>query len=312
MFKSFGAVSMGAGAGVGLTFTVINPNPAITLTGLGFTDALPAGLMVSNPNGLTGSCGGTITAVAASNSITLTGGTLGPATSCTFTVNVTATGTPAGLLTNSTGPVASNQTPDGAAATATIFVGNPSQISYFGRLHLGDSVINITNAGILAAGTQSGLSAAITGSICVNAFAFTADEQIMACCSCPVTPNGLVSFSVRQDFLPNTLTLAIPTSLIVKLIATVPVGGTCTNSAIGVATAPLASGMVAWGTKLHVTGDLSAGGKIYGTEAPFINTIASAGELYRLGALCLLIEELGSGFGICRSCRLGGLGAAAR
>ena len=44
-----------------LTFTVINPNSS-TLTGVGFTDALPAGLVINTPNGVTGpTCtGGTI------------------------------------------------------------------------------------------------------------------------------------------------------------------------------------------------------------------------------------------------------------
>jgi hypothetical protein len=35
----------------------------------------------------------------------------------------------------------------------------------------------------------------------------------------------------------------------------------------------------------------------------------SAGEFGRLTSLCTLINANGSGFGVCRSCRLGGLGA---
>src|SRR5262249_13968437 len=38
-----------------LNFTLSNPG-AITLSGVSFTDALPAGLVVATPNGLTGSC----------------------------------------------------------------------------------------------------------------------------------------------------------------------------------------------------------------------------------------------------------------
>jgi hypothetical protein len=45
------------------------------------------------------------------------------------------------------------------------------------------------------------------------------------------------------------------------------------------------------------------------TETPFLPATLSAGEASRLTNLCTFINANGSGFGICRSCRLGGLGA---
>jgi len=312
--KAFSEVSIGAGETVTLTFTLNNPNNATTLTGLAFTDTLPTGLVVANPNGVTASCGGTVTAVAGSSSIALTGGTLTPGASCTITAKVTATGAVIGLLTNTTSTVTSNEAPAGAAATAVIFVGNSFQVSYFPNLNRADSVINITNAGTLGAGMASGSSAATTGALCANVYAFSPDEQLVACCSCPVTPNGLVSLSVVNDLLPNTLTPSRPDSLVVKLLATVPVGGTCANSAAAGAngTVPLANGMLAFGTKVHSSNGPAAGGTLGITETPFLAATLSAGELSRLENLCDFILANGSGFGVCRSCHFGGLGAAGR
>ena len=46
------------------------------------------------------------------------------------------------------------------------------------------------------------------------------------------------------------------------------------------------------------------------TETRFLSASLSAAELTRITALCGFNRINGSGFGICRSCRLGGLGAA--
>jgi hypothetical protein len=64
--------------------------------------------------------------------------------------------------------------------------------------------------------------------------------------------------------------------------------------------------MLAWGTTLHAT---PTAGAYAVTETPFLPATLSAGEASRLTNLCTFINANGSGFGICRSCRLGGLGA---
>jgi hypothetical protein len=303
--KVFAGLSIGVNNTTSLTFTLSNPNHIVTLHGLQFSDMLPAGLVVATPNGLTGTCGGG-TLTAAGNLITLGSAVLAPQTSCTFSVNVTANGSTLGLLTNTTSMVTSNEALAGPAAAANIFIGDPFQISYAANLSVGDSFVDITNVGTLGASLQSGTTASITGAICANVYAFTPDEQMVSCCSCPVTPNGLVSLSAQNDLASNTLTPAIPTALVVKVLATLPVGGSCNNSAAMVTTATLANGIKSFGTTIHAT---PAAGTYGVTEKPFSAATLSAGELTRIGSLCNFIIANGSGFGICRSCRLGGLGA---
>src|SRR5262252_1657300 len=183
------------------------------------------------------------------------------------------------------------------AAFGQAIPGVPSdafQVRYAANLNVGDSVINISNAG-----TQNTAAGALTN-ICANVYTFSPDEQLVSCCSCVVTPNALVSLSVVSDLISNTLTPARPNSVVVKLVATA--GTTCNASNVPVAN--LAAGMVAWGTTLH-TGP--AGVAV--TETGFKEKGLSAAELARITSFCGFIQANGSGFGICRSCRMGGQGA---
>ena len=97
----------------------------MALSGIGVTDALPSGLAVSTPNGLTGTCGaGTITANAGDTNVSLSGANLdvstSPNASCTFSVNVT--GTVIGVQNNTTGAVTSTEGGTGGTATASVAV----------------------------------------------------------------------------------------------------------------------------------------------------------------------------------------------
>ncbi|MDD5544271.1 MAG: hypothetical protein PHX83_13965, partial [Acidobacteriia bacterium] len=98
--KAFRAASIPLNGTTNLSFSLTNPNATSSQTGIGFTDNLPDGLVVSTPNGLTGSCGGgTFTASAGSSSLTLSGASLDGGGSCTISVNVQ--GATAGVKNNS-------------------------------------------------------------------------------------------------------------------------------------------------------------------------------------------------------------------
>jgi hypothetical protein len=166
---------------------------------------------------------------------------------------------------------------------------SPFQLRYASYVSTGpDSVFNITNSG------------ASGGNLCVRVYTFSPDEQLVSCCACVVTPNALVSLSAKNDLISNTLTPAVPNSIVVKLVATV--GGACNAAAAG----ELGVGMAAWGTSPKSDG---AGGWQL-VETPFTPATLSATEYARITALCGFIQSNGSGYGICRSCRFGGQGAS--
>lgn len=124
--KAFGAVSVALNDTSTLTFTLSNPNAGTSLSGVGFTDTLPAGLTVSTPNGLSGNCGGgTITANAGSSSVSLSGAALAAGVSCQFSVNVS--GIAAGMQNNTTTAVTSTEGGNGRTASASLNVAGPSQ-----------------------------------------------------------------------------------------------------------------------------------------------------------------------------------------
>ena len=103
-----------------LTITVTNPNASTPLSGVGFTDNFPAGLVIATPSGLSGSCGGgTITATAGGATFSLGGATLAGGALCTISVTVQAL--QAGSLVNTTGSIASSAG-NGTAASATLVV----------------------------------------------------------------------------------------------------------------------------------------------------------------------------------------------
>jgi hypothetical protein len=66
--------------------------------------------------------------------------------------------------------------------------------------------------------------------------------------------------------------------------------------------------LVAWGTKLHAN-TAAAAGTYSVTETSFTPATLSAAELARLAYGCGVVANVGSGFGVCASCRLGGLGS---
>ena len=300
---------------LGATYTITATNSSVGATAaatLGLvtvTDTLPAGLTATAIVGAGWTC--TLAPLACTRSDALAPGASYPP--ITVTVNV-APNAPATVINSVAvaggGEVlAATMANNTALDTTTVTPLDFFQIRYASNLTSGDSVINITNTGANGASlTGPGFGGAV-GNICVNVYAFSPDEQLISCCSCPITPNGLVSLSVNSDLVSNTLTGVRPNSVVVKFVntgATATFSGTsCTNSAAlaGTAAFPLAGGFQAFGTTIHAT----AAAAFASTETPFSRATLSPGELASITNRCTNIIGNGSTFGICRSCRSGGL-----
>ncbi len=164
-------------------------------------------------------------------------------------------------------------------------------IRYAANLNIGDSVIDMTNAG------TSG------GNLCANLYTFDPAEELVSCCTCTVTPNALQSLSVLRSLISNTLTLNVPSAVVVKIIAS---SGTTCNAA-SVTPDSLASGLRAWGTTIHQSPTSTTPYSV--TETPFIHTPLAAPELNHLTSFCGFIQAIGSGYGLCQGCVTNGLGA---
>jgi LPXTG-site transpeptidase (sortase) family protein len=140
--KSFSPTTILEGNTTTLSFTITNPNQGSGLSGIAFSDELPAGLDVTTAS--LAQCGGTLDVTdndPARDTIVLSGGSLLADSSCTFTVTVT--GTADGDYTNTTGDVTATGPValTGNATSANLIV-NPitPQISFIKQ-------ISSTNAG---------------------------------------------------------------------------------------------------------------------------------------------------------------------
>jgi hypothetical protein len=182
------------------------------------------------------------------------------------------------------------------AFSTVVFADDTFQIKYAANLNIGDSYVNFTNSGATVA-------AGVSQNLCINLYTFDPQEELISCCTCSVTPNGLVSLSVVKSLISNPLTPAIPTSVVIKAVAST--GASCDASVV----TGVAHGLLAWGTTLHQ--NTSTATPTYAvTETAFSNADLSAAELAHITSFCGFIKADGSKFGICGGCPSNGLGAS--
>ena len=227
--KLFGAASIGLANSTSLHFTISNPNAVVTLTGVAFTDTLPAGLVVSTPNGVAGTCGsGIVTAAAGAQNVSLASGTIATSAACTFSVNVT--GTSAGNQVNTTGAVSALNGGTGNTATASINVQAPDLTiakSHTGNFFQGqaDATYNLTVSNIGASPTAGTVTVTDTlpAGISATSLAGTGWNCTLGILSC--TRSDALSAGASYPIIILTVDAAINAALSLTNHALVSGGG---------------------------------------------------------------------------------------
>jgi len=132
-----------------------------------------------------------------------------------------------------------------------------------------DGTVRIINDGEYNGSPYHNLWAAI--------YVFDDSEELQECCSCVVTPDGLLSESVNKELTANPLRGIPPTRGVIKVIATTG------NSATTLFPTP---GLRVWATHVQATSNQPEKGPFFVTETPAADSNLSAAEQTLLQNLC--------------------------
>jgi hypothetical protein len=149
---------------------------------------------------------------------------------------------------------------------------------------LADSTTRIVNPG-----TQGTPIAPGHGTICADIYVFDNTQEMLECCSCPITANGILELSLLTNLMQNPLTgFPAPDSGVIKVVS--DYGPNCD------ATSPVpVPELLSWQT--HTQQPTS--GTFVTTEDEFQSSYLSSDELAFLGQACSFVQYLGSGKGVC-------------
>ena len=200
-------------------------------------------------------------------------------------------------------------------------------IGYFGNANLPgfpDTQVNIVNPGSTGGYSQTDFKTPV-GDLCANIYVFKADQEMVECCSCFVSPNGHIQLSTNLDLTKNPFqnpaTVPVPVAGVIKIVSSDPFSDdTCSESASsggGSATLDKAGtgydpdgSLRTWNT--HARQTVGGASPLYTvTEVPFRpaslghftrdDTFSSEGatELIKLQSQCYVLQNTGSGRGRC-------------
>ncbi len=149
------------------------------------------------------------------------------------------------------------------------------QVRYFNQTEESRASIRVNNVG--------------NEQMCVSLYVFTADEELVGCCTCPVSPGRPMELGIREEGRRMNPNVTLSNSVMARLRASVPVSGSCMSAHLSERVEP-ATGMVAWAAPA------------VGGLAPFSPGRLSTEARQRLAASCVRTAPNGTAMGICLSC----------
>ncbi len=175
-------------------------------------------------------------------------------------------------------------------------VGAPYQLNYYSNRNNSagaDQTMRLINPG--TAGTPLSPN---EGRLCADIYVFDATQEMVECCSCKITANGLREFSILNDLTQNPLTgFPAPNSGVIKIIT--DLNTNCNETAPVIAVGGVGEdnyGLLGW--QSHVQQPVL--GTFVTTEDEFQAAPLTGPELAFLGQACGFVQYLGSGKGVCK------------
>jgi hypothetical protein len=176
----------------------------------------------------------------------------------------------------------------GLTASASVTVTPLLLLTYFNLSNAqnsgDDGVIRLVNPGL------------VPGDLCAMIYVFDRSQEMNECCGCKISDSGLLTLSLINDLTANTLTGTKPVAGAIEIIPSNLGQGASCNAGNPSPDAALS----AWST--HVQG---SPGAYNVTEEAFSRSMLSVSEATILATECSMIQQLGSGQGIC-TCGSGG------
>jgi hypothetical protein len=172
-----------------------------------------------------------------------------------------------------------------AVYAAAVEPADTLKVDYFANANTAgapDATLRLTNTG-----TSS-------GNICADIFVYDSSQELSECCSCLITPNGLLTLSVNKALTANPLTGVTLNTGTVSIVSAKTVGGACPLPTSAIAPTP---GIRSWATHIQNSNFTI-------TEGNSQDTTLSVGELGVLQNDCYAVNLIGSGKGQC-SCSPG-------
>ncbi len=148
-----------------------------------------------------------------------------------------------------------------------------------------DAVVRLINPGVQGTPISAG-----EGTICADVYVFDSTQEMLECCSCKITANGIRQFSILNDLTQNPLTgFPAPNSGVIKVVS----DSRANCNELAPVPTPL---LLGWSS--HVQQPVL--GTFVTTEDEFQTAPLTAGELAFLGQACGFVQYLGSGKGVCK------------